>query len=152
MPQNGISRFIGRLQLHGSLSPQSIEAIRALPWRLIKRTKLSYVLREGDIPQEVSILGAGFAQREKHTSDGTRQIVSFSFPGDPLDFDCLFLNEADFSVQMSTNGTIACVRTEAVNALLDKQPEVGRACLRLGEGSTFQLANMFDELRLAHFG
>ena len=127
MPQNGISRFIGRLQLHGSLSPQSIEAIRALPWRLIKRTKLSYVLREGDIPQEVSILVAGFAQRQKHTSDGTRQIVSFSCPGDPLDFDCLFLNEADFSVQMSTSGTIACVRTEAVNALLDKRPEVGRA-------------------------
>ena len=108
MPQNGISRFIGRLQLYGSLSPQSIEAIRALPWRVIKRTKLSYVLREGDIPQEVSILVAGFAQRQKHTSDGTRQIVSFSVPGDPLDFDCLFLNEADFSVQMSTSGTIAC--------------------------------------------
>ena len=126
MPQNGISRFIGRLQLHGSLSPQSIEAIRALPWRVIKRTKLSYVLREGDIPQEVSILVAGFAQRQKHTSDGTRQIVSFSVPGDPLDFDCLFLNEADFSVQMSTSGTIACVRQDAVKALLDKRPEVGR--------------------------
>lgn len=126
MPQNGISRFTTRLQLHGGLSPQSIEALHSLPWRLIKRAKLSYVLREGDIPQEFSVLIAGFAQRQKHTSDGARQIVSFSIPGDPLDFDCLFLREADFSVQMSTNGTLACVRQDAMHALLDKRPDISR--------------------------
>jgi CRP-like cAMP-binding protein len=127
MTDKAISSFIRRLQLHGNLSERSVEAIHALPWRVMKRPKHSYVLREGDLPQEVSVLVAGFAQRQKHTSTGRRQIVSFSVPGDPLDFDCLYLKEADFGVQMAVNGTIACVRTDAINALLDSEPQVARA-------------------------
>lgn len=127
MAQEAASRLIKRLQLHTSLGAESANAIAALPWRTVKRARQSYVLREGDAVQEVSVLLAGFAQRQKHTTEGTRQIVSFSFPGDPLDFDCLFLDEADFSVQLCTNATIACVRKESINALLDARPEVSRA-------------------------
>lgn len=127
MTDNDISRLIRRLHLHSGLGHQSAEAIRALPWRVVKRSRQSYVLREGDQPKEVSVLLAGFAQRQKHTSEGTRQIVSFNVPGDPLDFECLFLDEADASVQMCTNGTIACVRTDAINSLLNKTPEISRA-------------------------
>jgi CRP-like cAMP-binding protein len=127
MAQEEIRRFIRRLQLQSNLTSKSIDALRALPWRLMKRSKQSYVVREGDIPKEVSVLVTGFAQRQKHTADGTRQIVSFSIPGDPLDFDCLFLNESDFSVQMSTDGMIACVRTDALHALMENQPDLARA-------------------------
>ncbi len=127
MTDNDISRLIRRLQLHSALGHHSAEAIRALPWRFVKRARQTYVLREGDQPKEVSVLLAGFAQRQKHTSEGTRQIVSFNLPGDPLDFDCLYLEEADASVQMCTNGIIACVRTDAINALLNKSTEIGRA-------------------------
>lgn len=127
MLEDGISRFIRRLQLHGVLGSEDIKAIHALPWRLIKRAKHSYVLRDGDLAPEVSVLATGYAQRQKVTSDGTRQIVSFSMPGDPLDFDCLFLAESDMSVQMSTNGTVAIVRSENLNELLDRRPAVARA-------------------------
>lgn len=127
MAEDVIDRFIRRLQLHSPLSARSAGAISALPWRVMKRPKQSYLLREGDAASEASVLVAGFAQRQKNTSEGTRQIVSFSIPGDPLDFDCLFLREIDCSVQMCTNGVIACVRSDAVNNLLDSNREVSRA-------------------------
>lgn len=127
MPNDRISCFIRRLCQHGDLGHQSIEAVHALPWRLIKRSKNSYVLRDGDRPGEVSILISGFAQRLKTTSEGTRQIVAFSVPGDPLDFECLFLEEADFSVQLCSNGTIACVRKDAVRTLFETKPDFARA-------------------------
>ncbi|HYX46855.1 MAG TPA: Crp/Fnr family transcriptional regulator [Sphingomicrobium sp.] len=127
MAENELWRFVRRLQLHGSPSREACDAVASLPWRLIKRPKHSYVLREGDLPKEASVLVAGFAQRQKHMSEGTRQIVSFSIAGDPLDFDCLFLSEPDCSVQLCVDSTIACVRSDVINALIDKQPEVSRA-------------------------
>lgn len=130
MADKRISSFIRRLRFHGGLSHENAEAVQALPWRVAQRTKLSYVVREGDRPSEVSVLLAGFAQRQKHTSEGTRQIMAFSLPGDPLDFECLFLDEADFSVQMCMTGTIACIRTEAIKSTLLDRPELGRAIER----------------------
>lgn len=127
MAQEEITRFIRRLQLQSNLSSKSIDALRALPWRFINRPKHSYILREGDEPKEVSVLVGGFAQRQKHTADGTRQIISFNIPGDPLDFDSLFLTDSDCSVQMSTNGTIARVRPETFHGLMGSHPEIGRA-------------------------
>jgi CRP-like cAMP-binding protein len=140
MGDQALSRFVRRLLLNSALSQQACEAVTVLPWRVMKRPKLSYVLREGDRIQEVSVLVEGFAQRQKHTSEGTRQIVSFGVAGDPLDFDCLFLGEPDFSVQMCTAGTIACVRSEAINALIDHRPEVGRAITAslLADAAIFQ--------------
>jgi CRP-like cAMP-binding protein len=130
MTDKRLSSFIRRLRFHGGLSHEDSEAVQALPWRAVQRTKLSYVVREGDRPNEVSVLLSGFAQRQKHTSEGTRQIMAFSLPGDPLDFECLFLDEADFSVQMCVTGAIACVRTEAIRSLLADRPELGRAIER----------------------
>lgn len=140
MAEIALSRFVRRLQLNSDLSPDACEAITALPWRIIKRPRHSYVLRESDLVKEVSVLLSGFAQRQKHTSDGARQIVSFSVAGDPLDFDCLFLGEPDFSVQMCSDGAIACVRSEAINELLDSQMEVDRAVTAtlLADAAIFQ--------------
>lgn len=129
MPNDRIACLIRRLCQHGDLGHQSVEAIHALPWRLIKRLKHSYVLRDGDQPGEISVLISGFAQRLKTTSEGTRQIVAFSLAGDPLDFECLFLDEADFSVQLCNNATIACVRKDAVRTLLETSPEAARAVM-----------------------
>ena len=130
MTDRRFSSFIRRLRLHGDLSHESAEAIETLPWRTAGRSKLSYVVRESDRPNEVSVLLTGFAQRQKHTSEGSRQIMAFNLPGDPLDFECLFLGEADFGVQMCVTGTIACVRSDAMNALLADRPEVAQAINR----------------------
>jgi CRP-like cAMP-binding protein len=140
MGEHALSRFVRRLLLNSALGEEACKAITALPWRLMKRAKLSYVLREGDRLKEVSVLLDGYTQRQKHTSEGTRQIVSFGVAGDPLDLDCLFLGEPDFSVQMCTAGTIACVRLEAISALLDRQPEVSRAITTtlLADAAVFQ--------------
>ena len=127
MAENTLCRFIRRLELNGVLSRDACEAITALPWKITKRRRHSYVLREADLVQDVSVLLEGFAQRQKLTGDGARQIVSFAVAGDPLDLDCLFLGEPDFSIQMCTDGTVAQVRAEAINALLDRRPEISRA-------------------------
>jgi CRP-like cAMP-binding protein len=53
--------------------------------------------------------------------------MAFSLPGDPLDFECLFLHEADFSVQMCVTGTIACVRTEMIKSIMADRPGLSHA-------------------------
>ena len=127
MAENALWRFVRRLELNGALGPDACEAVAALPWKITERRRHSYVLREGDLVKEVSVLLDGFAERQKHTGEGARQIVSFAVPGDPLDFDCLFLGEPDFSVQMCTDGVVASVKAESLKLLLDRRPDLSRA-------------------------
>ncbi len=139
MAGNLLWRFVRRLQVNSDLDRDDCEAVTTLPWKLTKRRRHSYVLREGDLVSEISILLEGFAERQKHTGEGARQIVSFAVAGDPLDLDCLFLGEPDFSVQMCTEGVVASVRAKTLNALIDRRPRIGKAITTalLADGAVF---------------
>ena len=70
---------------------------------------------------------SGFAFRHKLTDDGARSIVSIHVPGEPLDFQHLFLEEADHNVQTLTRGDAALIPRSAIHQLALERPAVMHA-------------------------
>jgi CRP-like cAMP-binding protein len=74
-------------------------------------------------------LVTGFAFRQKLAGDGARQIVALHIPGDALDFQNLFLDVSDHSVQMLTRGEVAFVTIRDLQVLARERAAVGHAIL-----------------------
>jgi len=129
-----------KLNLHHRLSDLDQQAILRLPHKIRRLEAQSYILREGDRPDRCGVLLEGYAFRHKLTGDGSRQILAINIPGEALDFQNLFLEEADHNVQMLTRGVIADVPREAIEDLIARHFEVGRAILisSLVEASIFR--------------
>ena len=129
-----------KLNSHHRLSEVHQRAILALPHKIRRLEAQSYILREGDRPDRCGVLLEGYAFRHKLTGDGSRQILAINIPGEALDFQNLFLEEADHNVQMLTRGVIADVPREAIEDLVARHFEVGRAILisSLVEASIFR--------------
>ena len=129
-----------KLNLHHRLSDLDQQAILRLPHKIRRLEAQSYILREGDRPDRCGVLLEGYAFRHKLTGDGSRQILAINIPGEALDFQNLFLEEADHNVQMRTRGVIADVPREAIEDLVARHFEVGRAILisSLVEASIFR--------------
>lgn len=129
-----------KLNLHHRLSGLDQQAILRLPHKIRRLEAQSYILREGDRPDRCGVLLEGYAFRHKLTGDGSRQILAINIPGEALDFQNLFLEEADHNVQMLTRGVIADVPREAIEDLIARHFEVGRAILisSLVEASIFR--------------
>lgn len=127
MADPSVRLLLRRLRLHSEVGHDDAAALSALPWQISNRARHAYIVREGDVPQECAVLLSGVAQRQKDTNDGRRQIVGFSFPGDPLDFEQIYVGEADCSVQMTTAGAIARVSRQDLRGLLSERPGLTRA-------------------------
>jgi CRP-like cAMP-binding protein len=121
--------LVRNLALRSQLSQEDREAILALPYRLRTLDHSAYTVREGDPPRECAVLLSGFAFRQKITGDGARQIVALHLPGDGLDFQNLFLNVSDHSVQMLTRGEVAFIERDEIQNLLRARPSVAHAIL-----------------------
>src|SRR3954451_14117185 len=126
---NPLQLLIRALQLHVDLPAEDREAILALPRRLRTLEASTYLTREGDIPEQCAVLGSGFAYRQKLTGEGARQIIALHIPGDALDFQHLFLDVADHSVQMLTRGIVAFVPRKALQELARSRVAIGNAIL-----------------------
>lgn len=129
-----------RLERHAFLSPQDRTTLLALPFSLKTLDPSSYLVRDGDPPRSCAVLLSGFAYRQKLTHDGARQIVSLHLPGEALDFQNLFLDVADHSVQTLTRATVAIIPRGAVQAIVHERPSIGHAILvyTLVEASIFR--------------
>ncbi len=129
-----------KLDLHHRLSIADRQAILNLPHKIRRLDAQSYILREGDRPVRCAVLLQGYSFRHKVTGDGSRQILAINVPGEALDFQNLFLEEADHNVQMLSRGIVAEVPREAIEELILAHPEVGRAILitTLVEASIFR--------------
>ena len=75
------------------------------------------------------VLGSGLAYRQKLTGDGDRQIIGLCVPGDPLDFQHLFLDVADHSVQMMTRGEVLLIQRAHFQELVRTRAGVAHAVL-----------------------
>lgn len=128
------------LSLHAQLGEEDRQAIMALPHFRRTLEPSSYVVREGDEPTECAILLSGFAFRQKTTYAGARQIVSLHIPGEALDFQNLFLDVSDHSVQTLTRAELAIAKRSDVQALARSRPAIGNAILvtMLVEASIFR--------------
>ena len=129
MSLNPLEALLSNLELRSPLPQGDREAILALPHSLRSLAPGSYLVREGEPPTACGVLISGFAYRQKLTGDGGRQILSIHIPGEALDFQNIFLNSADHSVQMLTRGQVAMVLRSDLHKIARSSPAIGHAIL-----------------------
>ena len=129
MPNNPLEGLLENLELRSPLLDADRQAIRSLPYTLKSLAPGSYVVREGEPPLGCGVLVSGFAYRQKLTGDGGRQILSIHIPGEALDFQNIFLNVADHSVQMLTRGHVALVPRAEIQKVVRSSAAIGHAIL-----------------------
>ncbi len=137
---NPLESLLTNLELRSPLTQDDRKAILALPHTLKILSPGSYLVREGERPTSCGVLLSGFAYRQKLTGDGGRQILSIHIPGEALDFQNVFLNTADHSVQMLTRGQVALVPAVDIQRIASSSQSIGHAILIsiLVEASVFR--------------
>jgi CRP-like cAMP-binding protein len=129
-----------KLETHHPLTREDEQAVSRLPFKLRTLEAQSYLVREGDKPEQCAVLLSGYAFRHKLTGDGSRQILSLHIPGEALDLQHLFVEEADHNVQMLTRGEVAEIPRQVIEELALSNSNLGRAILvyTLAEASVFR--------------
>src|SRR5438309_1048934 len=127
--ESPLDLLLRNLELRAPLSPGDREAVLALPYQLRVLEPSTYTVREGDPPDRCGVLVRGFAYRQKLSGDGQRQIVALHIPGEAVDFQNLFLDVADHSVQMLTRGEVAFVARSDLQNLARSRAAIGHAIL-----------------------
>jgi CRP-like cAMP-binding protein len=132
--------MVRKFATRAPLNEQDKQALLDLPYQTRWVEAGRYIVREGDHPPGVALILSGLAYRHKITVDGTRQILSVHIPGDFVDLEGAILRVADHNVQALTRCEIAVVPREAIIALVDEHPRVGRAIWvdTLIDGSIFR--------------
>lgn len=140
MPNNPLELLLANLELRSPLPKSDRDAILALPYTLKSLAPGSYAVREGEPPSGCGVLVSGFAYRQKLTGDGGRQILSIHIPGEALDFQNIFLNVADHSVQMLTRGHLAVIPRAEIQEVARHSAAISHAILvsTLVESSIFR--------------
>ena len=124
-----LSGFLHDLTAHERLSDADRDAILGLPHRVRKLDPGAYLVREGSLPSQCSVLIDGYAYRQKMTGNGSRQILAVCIPSDAVDLQNIFLDISDHSVQMLTRGTVADIPRDALQQLVLSRPQIGRAVI-----------------------
>ncbi len=129
MTRNAIlSQMVRKFNSRVQLDALDHEAIMALPFVPRTYETPAYILREGEPAKSIcSFVTSGLAFRQRITVTGARQIVSIHMAGDFLDLQHLFLKRADHSIQALTRLETAEVERDALQELVLKRPNVGRA-------------------------
>ena len=130
MHRSANDQLIAVLDRHAGLDDGDRSALRALPMTVRELAASSYCLREGQHPKRCALLLEGFAYRQKLTVDGQRALLSLHVPGDILDLQNLFLEEADHDVQTMTRTVIAEIPLNELVALAETRPNINRALWR----------------------
>jgi CRP-like cAMP-binding protein len=103
------------------------EALLSLPHHVRKVAAGVHLIRDGDRPEQCSLLLSGFAYRHKLTGEGGRQVIALHLAGDFLDLQNTLLDVADHNVQMLTAGDVAFIPREAIRSLALARPAIGVA-------------------------
>ena len=156
-PRHPLDLLVRNLELRSPLPPEDREAVLNLPYTLRTLEAGTYTIREADAPEHCAVLVSGFAFRQKLTGDGSRQIVALHIPGDALDFQNLFLDVSDHSLQMLTRAEVAFTTIRDLQLLARQRPAVGHAILVkiLVEASIFRewvlnIGRRDARMRVAH--
>ncbi len=121
--------MVRNLELRSPLSPEDRKAILGMSYTLRTLEPSTYTVREADAPTTCGVLVSGFAYRQKLTGEGARQIIALHIPGDALDFQNLFLDVSDHSVQMLTRAEVAFVDRAEIQKLARSSAGIGHAIL-----------------------
>lgn len=120
-------RLIGRLEQHATLSDADRKAVLGLNLTQKAYQSHEFIVREGVACTGISVILEGFAIRQRVTSSGSRQILSFHVSGNFLNLEGVLLNVVDHNVQALGPCEVAVVSAEEINALIDAYPQLARA-------------------------
>lgn len=126
-PVSPLSALIRRLDGRSPLAEADRRALLALPHTLRTLPAGVHLVRDGDAPEQCSLLLSGFAYRYKITGEGARQIISLHIAGEFVDLQNSLLEVADHSVQTLTEAEVACVPRQALRELALANANVARA-------------------------
>lgn len=121
--------FIRKLLSHSPLSADDQQSIRDLPFNIRRLEANEHILREGEKATVCPVLLQGYAYRQKTSADGGRQIVALKIPGDALDFQSLYVETADHSLQALTPVELAVFAIKDFEKLVAPRPNLARAVL-----------------------
>lgn len=142
MSEAKISPLVGMIDKLARYAPISL-GDRALLLALPSKSRVfnpgSYLNREGIAADHYGILVSGLACRHKISGEGTRQIVSIVTPGDIVNLQQLYLEDADHNIQTLAQCEIMMISGRALRQLADDHPSVARALV----------ASMLVELSIA---
>jgi CRP-like cAMP-binding protein len=140
LPSHPLEFLARNLELRAPLPPEDRQAVLDLPYTSRVLEAGSYTIREADPPKHCAVLVSGFAYRQKLTGEGARQIVALHIPGDALDFQNLFLDVSDHSIQALTRAEVAILNIRDLQAIVRERPAVAHAVMVkiLVEGSIFR--------------
>jgi CRP-like cAMP-binding protein len=124
-----LAPLLNTLDLRSTIPEPDRRAILDLPHTLMTLEPGDYLVREGDLPTSCGVLVSGFAYRQKLTGSEGRQILSIHIPGEALDFQHIFLDVADHSVQMLTRGEVALIPRADIQHICRAREAVGHAIL-----------------------
>lgn len=126
-PVSPLSPLLRRLEGRSPLAEADRRAILSLPHTLRTLAPGAHLVRDGDAPEQCSLLLSGFAYRYKVTGEGARQILSLHIAGEFVDLQNSLLGVADHSVQTLTEADVACVPRQALRELALANANVARA-------------------------
>lgn len=137
---HALEALVRGLRSHSPLSDEDCNAIKNLPVVIAKHRRTSIVFQDGEHTNQCAVVVKGFVQRFRTTSSGRRQILAIYVPGDPIDFDHLFLPIADDEAQALNDVELAYVRHQDLRDLLVQRPAVAEAvtCSLLVDSSLFR--------------
>jgi CRP-like cAMP-binding protein len=151
------NRALLKLQIDLEMTSAEREAYLAIVSSPQSFAKGETLIRAGEPTTRSIVLLDGFAARERYTSTGNRQIVSFVIPGDNCDLHTLVLPSLPYSITALTTVTLAYLPHDSLRDLIRRFPRLGYAFWRetLIDASIFQewLVNVGArpaEARLAH--
>ena len=140
MAWHPLEPFVRKLERQSELAERDRKAILALPYTPLTLKAHEYLIREGDPPHACAVLLRGFAFRQKLTGKNSRQILAVHLAGDALDFQNLFLDIADHSIQALTVVELAIFPRSDLQRLVQSNSAIGHALLvfMLIEASIFR--------------
>src|SRR4051812_4952161 len=101
-PRPILAGMVRRLERRTRLTDADRAALLALPNTQRTLAAGVHLVRDGERPEQCSVLLSGFAYRYKLTGDGGRQIMSIHMPNEFVDLQNALLSRADHSVQTLT--------------------------------------------------
>jgi CRP-like cAMP-binding protein len=122
-----LEKMVRRLERRSPLDEADRLALLSIPHSIRKLAASSHIVRDGDRPDHVCLLLAGFAHRYKLTGEGGRQIISIHMASEFIDLQNGLLSVADHGVQTLTEAEVAYIPRRTVEELMLGNPSIGRA-------------------------
>ena len=122
-----LGRMVDKIALHTVISVEDREGLLELPYTSRFFEAGSYLLRDGDTPNQSGLLVSGLAYRHNIGVDGLRQIVAIHIPGEVYDLQQLHVATADSNVQTLTRCEVVTISHEALRRLAAERPSIAHA-------------------------